>query len=77
MRTFEVGFQKNTEKMVLIHGYGGSSIMFWKIVKPLAERYHLIMIDILGMGASSRPEFTCEEEHEAKEFFIGWMETWR
>jgi pimeloyl-ACP methyl ester carboxylesterase len=51
--------------------------MFWKIVKPLAERYHLIMIDILGMGASSRPEFTCEDEHEAKEFFIGWMETWR
>lgn len=77
MRTYEVGFQKNTEKMVLIHGYGASAIIFWRIVKPLAERFHLIMIDILGMGASSRPEFTCEDEHEAKEFFIGWMETWR
>ena len=77
MRTYEAGFQKNTEKLVLIHGYGGSSIMFWKIVKPLAEKYHLIMIDILGMGASSRPEFTCKDEFEAREFFIGWMETWR
>ncbi len=51
--------------------------MFWKIVKPLAERFHLIMIDILGMGASSRPEFTCKDEHEAREFFLGWLETWR
>jgi pimeloyl-ACP methyl ester carboxylesterase len=64
VRTYQVGWTKNKEesnkeKMVLIHGYGGSSVMFWKIIKPLAENFHLIMIDILGMGASSRPEFNC------------------
>jgi pimeloyl-ACP methyl ester carboxylesterase len=41
--------------MVMVHGYGGSGIMFWKIIKPIAERYHLILVDILGMGGSSRP----------------------
>ena len=43
--------------MVLVHGYGGSAIMFWRIMQPLAERYNLIMIDIIGMGGSSRPDF--------------------
>ncbi len=42
---------------MLVHGYGGSSLMFYKIMKPLKERYRLIMIDIVGMGASSRPKF--------------------
>jgi pimeloyl-ACP methyl ester carboxylesterase len=55
VRTIEVGDKKkNLQKMVLVHGYGGSGIMFWKIIKPLAEKYHLYLIDILGMGGSSR-----------------------
>ncbi len=61
----------------MIHGDGGSVIMFWPMMKGLAERYHLIMIDILGMGSSSRPEFTIKEAEEANEFFVNWMECWR
>lgn len=34
--------------------------MFWRIMKPLSEKFHLIMIDILGMGGSSRPDFQKE-----------------
>lgn len=45
-------------KLVMIHGYGASGIIFYKILKPLIEAgFHLILVDIIGMGSSSRPEF--------------------
>ena len=42
-----------------MHGYGGSSIMFYKILNRLLNEgnYHIYLIDILGMGGSSRPNF--------------------
>jgi pimeloyl-ACP methyl ester carboxylesterase len=51
--------------MVLMHGYGGSGIMFWKVMKALSEHYYLIIVDILGMGASSRPKFNIIDGDEA------------
>jgi pimeloyl-ACP methyl ester carboxylesterase len=82
VRTYEVGFEREENEpprqiMILLHGYGGCSIMFWKIVKPLAEKYHLIMVDTLGMGASSRPDFNIEDPEEAVEFLTSWFEVWR
>lgn len=78
IRTYQVG-DRTKQTMVLMHGYGGSCVMFWRIMKPLAEKYHLIMIDILGMGGSSRPDFLakCKTHEEADEFFIDWLELWR
>lgn len=35
IRTIEIGNQ-NKEKLVLIHGYGASGIIFWKILKDLS-----------------------------------------
>jgi pimeloyl-ACP methyl ester carboxylesterase len=60
-----------------MHGYGGSGIMFYKIMKPLAENFHLILIDVIGMGASSRPAFTATCANEADEYFIDFFEKWR
>ena len=42
--------------LVLIHGYGGGGALFYKVIKPLTEYFHLILIDIIGMGGSSRPD---------------------
>lgn len=82
VRTFQVGMQTDLdmpakEKMVMTHGYGGSIVMFWPIMKELSKDYHLIMFDILGMGSSSRPEFTIENAVDANDFFVSWMEKWR
>jgi len=60
-----------------MHGYGGSSMMFYKIMKPLSEKYHLYMIDILGMGSSSRPDFPFLTAEEATDYLINWLEVWR
>lgn len=58
VRTYEIG---EGPVLVLIHGYGAASLTFWKIMKPLSQRYRLIMVDQLGMGASSRPDFVEED----------------
>ena len=50
---------------------------FWKIVGPLSEKYHLVMIDIIGMGGSSRPEFNFDNPHAVDEFLVEWLEKWR
>lgn len=59
-----VGDPKAKDTMVLVHGYGGSAVMFWKIIKQLSEKYYLIMIDILGMGGSSRPKLEVKDNVE-------------
>jgi abhydrolase domain-containing protein 5 len=76
IRTIEVG-DSSKPKIVLIHGYGGSSVKFWKIIKPLIENYHLIMIDIIGMGASSRPRFNLSDPNKIDEYLVEWLEKWR
>jgi len=43
------------EVLVLLHGYGGSGCMFFPIIKKLAERFILVLVDIIGMAGSSRP----------------------
>ena len=42
--------------LVLVHGYAGSGALFYKIMKYLSEKFVFILIDILGMGGSSRPD---------------------
>ena len=48
-------------------------------MKDLADAgIHLILIDIIGMGSSSRPEFDKEQTAEqADEYFVGFLENWR
>lgn len=46
-------------------------------MKPLAEKYHLILIDIIGMGSSSRPKFTAKTGEQSDLFFVDFIEKWR
>eukprot|EP00347_Sterkiella_histriomuscorum_P016994 403351067 len=75
-RTIRVG-DKSKPIMVLVHGYGGSGVMYWKIIKPLSEQYNLYLLDIIGMGGSSRPKVNFKNSAEADEYFIKWFESWR
>lgn len=72
-----VDTQRDNQKLVLVHGFGGSSIIFYKLMKALSEKYHLIMVDIIGMGGSSRPVFQPESHVEAEEFLVNSFEIWR
>ena len=63
----------------MVHGYGASAMIFFKILKPLVEAgFHLALIDILGMGSSSRPHFDLKQsQHQAEQFFVDFLEAWR
>jgi hypothetical protein len=50
---------------------------FFKVLKPLSEQYHLILIDIIGMGGSSRPVFNFTDPIKIDEFLVDWLERWR
>lgn len=65
------------QKLVLVHGYGGSGVLLYRIFKDLSQHFNLIAIDLLGMGSSSRPPFLCETGDEADAYCINFLENWR
>ena len=67
----------NLENLVLIHGFGGSGVMFYKMLKDLSQTYKVYSIDLLGMGLSSRPNFDCTTTKETIDYFIDSIEKWR
>ncbi|MFW6120468.1 MAG: alpha/beta fold hydrolase [Petrotogales bacterium] len=44
----------NSEALVLVHGFLGSSYDYSRIIPSLAERYHIIAPDLIGFGFSTK-----------------------
>jgi cardiolipin-specific phospholipase len=77
VRTYDIITDSDKPTLVIMHGYGASAVIFWKIIKSLREDYNLILVDILGMGGSSRPKFTINNREEAEVYLVEWFEAWR
>jgi pimeloyl-ACP methyl ester carboxylesterase len=41
--------------LIFVHGYAASSSLYYQIFESLAQDFCLVVTDIIGMGASSRP----------------------
>jgi abhydrolase domain-containing protein 5 len=63
--------------LVLLHGYGGSGILYYPMLSELAKGYNVFCIDLLGMGLSSRPPFNFETTEETVKYFVESTEAWR
>jgi abhydrolase domain-containing protein 5 len=74
--TYEFG-DDDKPKIVVIHGYGGSGMIFFKMFRSLKSNFKVYMIDLLGMGRSSRNEFTCKNYEEWEHYFVNSIEKWR
>lgn len=42
--------------LVLLHGYTASTYVWKEVFEPLAERYHVIAVDMKGFGFSGKPD---------------------
>lgn len=76
IRTCTIG-DPSLPKLVLIHGYGGSLVLWFSVIKDLSKKFRLYLIDIPGMGASSRVPFTGTTKKETDDFFTDLLEDWR
>lgn len=74
--TYEFGSSSNPV-LVMVHGYGGSGMIFYKMFTQLAQHFHVYCIDMLGMGRSSRNDFECETYEECELWFVNSIEKWR
>ena len=79
MRTIILG---TTDKpiIVFIHGYASAGPLFYRILQPLQEHFRIILVDIIGMGGSSRPNDFLQSEFspdETTNYFINYFEKWR
>mmetsp|Transcript_28222 Transcript_28222/g.21094 ORF Transcript_28222/g.21094 Transcript_28222/m.21094 type:complete len:156 (+) Transcript_28222:78-545(+) len=58
------------QTLIITHGYGVGAASFFRMFADLAEHFHIIAFDLMGMGCSGRPPFTCATPEEAEEFFL-------
>ena len=65
------------EDLVLIHGFLVGLASFYPMMAELSKHYRLWCIDLIGMGLSSRPEFTCTSTEETIDYFMESLEQWR
>lgn len=70
---------KNAPHMLMLHGYGSSGVLFYKMVGDLKAYFNITIIDFLGMGCSGRPTFKTDVINTpqlANDYFIVSMEAW-
>ena len=70
----------NKPFLVLVHGYGSAGPLYFKIIKKLTEHFCVILMDMVGMGASSRPKDYNKKTitpQQSIDYFVEYMELWR
>ena len=64
--------------MILLHGYGAGSCIFYRNMKDLSAHFHLFIVDLLGMGSSGWPPFLIDYSVDsAEDFFISGLRQWK
>ena len=66
---------------MLIHGYGQASALFFPILGILSRYFDIFLVDVVGMGCSSRPtDFELGDAatpEKVNEYFTEYLERWR
>jgi cardiolipin-specific phospholipase len=68
---------ENKDTLLLLHGYCGSNLLYFKMLKELSQRFRVFCMDHVGMGLSSRDGFHCTSTEETIELFVESVEEWR
>ena len=75
----ELKENENTNKKVIImlHGYQGNSLNFYKIIPYIYQKFICICPDIIGMGLSSRLDLEFTSSEQCIDFFVESIEAFR
>ena len=47
------GLKSNKPILLFLHGYAASAVLYYNMYKDLSEKFTIIGVDHIGMGASS------------------------
>jgi pimeloyl-ACP methyl ester carboxylesterase len=62
----EVG-ENNSDTILMIHGFLGSSYDFIDVMNALKDRFHVIAVDLIGFGLSEKPiDFDYAKQNQAE-----------
>mmetsp|Transcript_5064 Transcript_5064/g.8633 ORF Transcript_5064/g.8633 Transcript_5064/m.8633 type:complete len:200 (+) Transcript_5064:11-610(+) len=80
--TTVLGHQHLNDKPILIfaHGYAASGALYYKMYKGLLEKFCIILIDHVGMGASTRAKNFDPDNlspQQTIDYFVENIEKWR
>jgi len=56
--------------LVMIHGFGGSGVIFYKYFKPLSEYYNIYAIDLRGAGLSGRSHIIESDVSKLETYYL-------
>lgn len=62
---------------MFLHGYGGTSLSYYKLINLFENEFDAYAIDFLGMGLSSHQEFHHTSVNEIINYFVESIEKWR
>lgn len=81
MHTVFVG-ESDTEKplLIVLAGYGSSGIYMYSCFESLSKNFRLVLVDLIGMGLSSRPNDFNEVKTDVQrtiQYIVDYLERWR
>jgi len=68
--------KQNLPKLICIHGFGGGGAQFFGMMPLLQNYFEVVTVDMLGMGASGRPEYNQYDCDGAVDYFIDSIKEW-
>ena len=77
IHTLQTTGENKNDDLVLVHGYGVGLMNFYKMLGTLSKQYKIWSIDLIGMGASSRPDFNLKTTEDTIDYFVESIEEWR
>ena len=73
---FKTDDAESKPRLLLIHGFGCTGAVFYKMIGYLSHYFRITTLDIFGMGGSGRPEFLPKTCHDCISFFMLSLRAW-
>ena len=73
----EDGGADQRPRLLMIHGYGCCGCTFYGMIKYLKKYFRITTVDMLGQGASGRPDFSIKKSAaDCIDYFLLSIEAW-